>query len=84
MRLSGEDSTREYVLDGQQRLQSLYIALYGSYEGKELYFNIQSFRTGENGYEFQFLEKPNPFWIRVKDIVLIGANFELILIVERV
>ena len=25
---------RKLVLDGQQRLQSLYIALYGSYEGK--------------------------------------------------
>jgi uncharacterized protein with ParB-like and HNH nuclease domain/5-methylcytosine-specific restriction endonuclease McrA len=30
------------VLDGQQRLQSLYIALYGSYEGKYLYFDILS------------------------------------------
>ncbi len=30
------------VLDGQQRLQSLYIALEGSYNGKELYFNLLS------------------------------------------
>jgi len=32
------------VLDGQQRLQSLYIALYGSYEGKSLYFDVLSGR----------------------------------------
>ncbi|MCL0071958.1 DUF262 domain-containing protein, partial [Peptococcaceae bacterium] len=30
------------VLDGQQRLQSLFIALKGSYNGKELYFNVLS------------------------------------------
>ena len=30
------------VLDGQQRLQSLFIGLKGSYEGKELYFDITS------------------------------------------
>jgi len=32
------------VLDGQQRLQSLYVALYGTYEGKYLYFDILSGR----------------------------------------
>jgi len=30
------------VLDGQQRLQSLFIALKGKYEDKELYFNVLS------------------------------------------
>ena len=30
------------VLDGQQRLQSLFIALTGSFEGRELYFDILS------------------------------------------
>lgn len=30
------------VLDGQQRLQSMFIGLCGSYNGKELYFNILS------------------------------------------
>ena len=36
-------STREdriLVLDGQQRLQSLFIALNGKYDAKELYFNL--------------------------------------------
>src|ERR1700722_20852823 len=31
---------KSLVLDGQQRLQSLFIGLCGSYEGKELFFDI--------------------------------------------
>lgn len=46
------------VLDGQQRLQSLYVALYGSYDGQHLYFNILSGRPGDDysqqRYEFRF------------------------------
>ena len=30
------------VLDGQQRLQSLYLAVYGTYGRKRLYFNVTS------------------------------------------
>jgi Protein of unknown function DUF262 len=49
------------VLDGQQRLQSLYVALFGSYEGKTLYFDVLSGRDSddlaEEKYEFKFLEK---------------------------
>ena len=47
------------VLDGQQRLQSLFIALYGSYEGKSLYFDVLSGRESDNladeKYVFEFL-----------------------------
>ncbi|MDR1873456.1 MAG: DUF262 domain-containing protein [Synergistaceae bacterium] len=60
---------REYVLDGQQRLQSLFIALNGSYEEKELYFNIQSSPLDEEGYEFRFMTKPQGFWVKVRDLV---------------
>ncbi len=46
------------VLDGQQRLQSLFIALYGSIEGKRLYFDILSGRENsdfrEDKYYFNF------------------------------
>lgn len=48
------------VLDGQQRLQSLYIGLKGSYETKELYFNILSgdaVAPEEIRYEFKFIDK---------------------------
>jgi len=47
------------VLDGQQRLQSLYIALYGKYHGKSLYFELLSGQekdsSAEIKYDFQFL-----------------------------
>ncbi len=48
------------VLDGQQRLQSIYTALFGSYEGMNLYFNILSGRESddfeEDKYDFEFYE----------------------------
>ena len=47
------------VLDGQQRLQSLYIALYGTLEGKPLYFDVLSGRDSddlaEDKFHFEFL-----------------------------
>jgi len=43
------------VLDGQQRLQSLYIALYGTYEGKSLYFDVLSGRESEDFREDKFI-----------------------------
>ena len=33
---------RKMVLDGQQRLQTLYIGAYGSFDGRRLYFNMTS------------------------------------------
>ncbi|HDZ62745.1 MAG TPA: DUF262 domain-containing protein [Nitrospirae bacterium] len=47
------------VLDGQQRLQSLYVALYGTYKGKYLCFDIlsghDSDHSSEEKYLFDFL-----------------------------
>ena len=52
---------RKLVLDGQQRLQSLYVALYGSYEGKSLYLDVLSGRESDDvsdeKYDFEFLDK---------------------------
>lgn len=51
------------VLDGQQRLQSLFLAIYGSYDGRRLYFNVTSgpegtAACGDDGtgkdYRFEF------------------------------
>lgn len=42
------------IIDGQQRLQSLYIGIYGSYEGKYLYFDIMSGRDVEDFREVEF------------------------------
>lgn len=48
------------VLDGQQRLQSLYSALYGTYKGKSLYLNVLSGKdTGDSAaqkYDFKFMD----------------------------
>lgn len=48
------------VLDGQQRLQSLFIALNGSIDGKELYFDVLSGKTADDFrevfYVFRFLK----------------------------
>ena len=46
------------VLDGQQRLQALYLALYGTYKGKYLYFDVLSGKVlddfEEDKYYFYF------------------------------
>ena len=45
----------QIVLDGQQRLQSLYIALYGEYHGKYLYFDVLSGRESDDFKEEKYL-----------------------------
>ena len=42
-----------FVIDGQQRLQSFYMGLTGSYNGKLLYFNLNS-DVKNLEYDFQF------------------------------
>jgi uncharacterized protein with ParB-like and HNH nuclease domain len=47
------------ILDGQQRLQSLFIGLHGSFGGKELFFDILSGEVSEPDdvkYRFRFLD----------------------------
>lgn len=45
------------VLDGQQRLQSLFIALNGSLNGQELYFDVLSGKTEDDFREVFFVFK---------------------------
>lgn len=70
------DNTRSkmMVLDGQQRLQSLFIGLRGSYFGRELYFDVLSGMTAapeDIRYRFAFKDKTSGVWpwVRVKDVV---------------
>ena len=68
----GEDGvSRRYILDGQQRLQSLYIARYGSYDKDVLFFDLTSDPDGEFGYVFDFKpEKPQKgTWLNVKEFL---------------
>jgi uncharacterized protein with ParB-like and HNH nuclease domain len=81
------------VLDGQQRLQSLFIALRGSYNGKELCFNVLSGEEDEEEdirFEFKFI-KPSKAdisrgWVKIKDIVYDNREYDEIAenIVEKI
>ena len=44
----------QLVLDGQQRLQSLYLSLFGKYEGKKLFFDVLSGRDKDDFEEEKF------------------------------
>ena len=48
------------VLDGQQRLQSLYLALCGTYKGKSLYLDVLSGKdtddSAQQKYDFKFMD----------------------------
>ena len=70
------DNTRSkmMVLDGQQRLQSLFIGLRGSYFGRELYFDVLSGVVAapeDIRYRFAFKDKTSGVWpwVRFKDVV---------------
>lgn len=69
-----DDKKKCLVLDGQQRLQSLFIGLKGSYEGRELYFDIFSGEVAapdDVKFRFAFLTKEKAVfpWLKFKDIV---------------
>ena len=71
--------SRILVLDGQQRLQSLYIGLCGSFEGRELYFNVLSGEIAapdDIKYKFKFLPASTAVfpWINFKKLVYSTAR----------
>jgi hypothetical protein len=49
-----EGDTVQLVLDGQQRLTSLYIALRGSIDGRKLHFDVLSGRSSDTASEEKF------------------------------
>jgi hypothetical protein len=62
------------VLDGQQRLQSLYLAFLGTYDDRRLYFKLDSSLTQDSDtrFQFQFLmanEVTTSTWRRISDLV---------------
>lgn len=79
------DNTRSkmMVLDGQQRLQSLFIGLKGSYSGRELYFDVLSggdmAAPEDIRYRFTFKDKGSASWpwVRFKDMVFINSKLDL-------
>ena len=76
-----DDKPKRLVLDGQQRLQSLFIGLCGSYEGRELYFDVLSGELRQPDdvkYHFDFLDasKAQPPWFKFKDIVFSDRSYD--------
>ena len=69
-----DSSAKMLVLDGQQRLQSLFIGLKGSYEKNQLYFNVLSGDLAapeDVRYQFKFLPKEKAAfpWVLFRSIV---------------
>src|ERR1019366_9710536 len=69
-----DDKKNSLVLSGQQRLQSLFIGLRGSYDGKELYLDILSgelVAPDDVKFKFKFLDPQSAAFphYRFKDIV---------------
>ena len=69
-----DDKKKCLVLDGQQRLQSLFIGLCGSYEGRELHIDILSGEVAapdDVKYKFAFHDASTATfpWIKFKDLV---------------
>jgi hypothetical protein len=69
-----DDKKKCLVLDGQQRLQSLFIGLKGSYERRELFLDILSGEVAapdDVKYKFAFLDPTTATfpWIKFKDLV---------------
>ena len=73
------DRKKNLVLDGQQRLQSLYIGLNGSFEGRELHFDILSGEVAvpdDIRYKFKFLPSGTASfpWVKFKKLVFSTAR----------
>lgn len=78
-----DQKTKLLVLDGQQRLQSLFIGLRGSYEGKEMFFNVLSgdlVAPEDIKYQFKFIDTESARfpWIKFKEIVFSNELFNRI------
>lgn len=97
--LTYQNTEYSLVLDGQQRITSLYIALKGSYferrKEKELFFNVLTGKEeNDDGllYEFKFLDKNNDtffhengaVWLNVKRIFECAKGEDKFDIRERV
>jgi hypothetical protein len=78
-----DDKQKMLVLDGQQRLQSLFIGLKGSFERKELCINILSgdlIAPEDSKYKFKFLQANNikTPWFKLKEIVFSNDRYNKI------
>jgi Protein of unknown function DUF262/Protein of unknown function (DUF1524) len=69
--------TKRLVLDGQQRLQALYLGLKGSYQGRTLHLNVLSgvpLAPDDIRYRFSFIELGKAAWPLVPLSKIIYSN----------
>lgn len=81
--VSPNEKQKILVLDGQQRIQSLFIGLCGSYENRELCIDMLSgelVAPDEVKYKFKFLktDEIEAPWVKLKDIVFSSKEYNLI------
>jgi hypothetical protein len=77
--IPSDSKVKRLVLDGQQRLQSLFIGLRGSHEGRELHFDILSgdlVAPEDIRYHFRFLDPARAEWpwVKFKSIVFSSST----------
>jgi uncharacterized protein with ParB-like and HNH nuclease domain len=83
--LSGEPHPAEgeayLVLDGQQRLQSMYLSFFGSYDGRRVYLQLDHIPTDvddDTDYRFEFLTleegRERPEMIHLSDIIQLDSD----------
>jgi hypothetical protein len=92
-RVKEEGRKKSFVLDGQQRLQTLYLALYGTYEGDQLYLDLLSGETdgdvSELRFESDFLKpgvasqrnsehRGRQLWVPLRDIAELADRHQLV------
>jgi hypothetical protein len=75
------DSEAYLVLDGQQRLQSLYLSFFGSYDGERVYMAIDHLPSPEaddDDYDFRFLTpkeaEKRPNMVHLAEIVKLDSD----------
>jgi hypothetical protein len=82
-----QDEEPYLVLDGQQRLQSLYLSFFGSFDGARVYLRMDHIPTedvGDTDYIFEFLTneeaKIRPEMTQLSEIIKLDADtkFEFI------
>lgn len=87
-RVPDNSRSKMMVLDGQQRLQSLFIGLKGSYSAQELYFDVLSgggmAAPEDIRFRFAFKDKASAIWpwVRFKDIVSLNNKLDLQIAIE--
>ena len=75
------DQEAHLVLDGQQRLQSLYLSFFGSYDKKRVYIQIDYVPTeagDDTDYRFEFLipeeARARPAMVHVAEVIQLDSD----------